>query len=221
MIPMIPMIPMMPRMPRMPRSQEGLARLVAREGVAQWVVDAFRVVDRADFTPEGTGAAAYADRPIALPMGQTTSQPSLIARMIDELRPPEGGRVLEVGTGYGFQTALLAQRASLVVSVERHALLAERARANLERARVSNSVVVVGDGWKGNAADGPYGGIVVSATAPEVPPALSAQLAEGARLVIPVRNGYDERVLLLEKRAGMAVILKRVVAARFVPLVQE
>jgi protein-L-isoaspartate(D-aspartate) O-methyltransferase len=206
---------------RVPRSQEGLARLVAREGIAQWLVDAFRAVDRADYTPEGTGPAAYADRPVALPEGQTTSQPSLIARMIDELAPPKGGRVLEVGTGYGFQTALLAQRASLVVSIERHHLLADRARANLERAGVANCVVVVGDGWKGEPSHAPYDGIVVSATAPEVPPALVAQLTEGSRLVIPVRDHYDERVVLLEKRAGRLESIRTVVPARFVPLVRE
>ncbi|HZJ52392.1 MAG TPA: protein-L-isoaspartate O-methyltransferase [Actinomycetota bacterium] len=205
----------------MPQSQEGLARLVAREGVADWVVDAFRAVDRAAFTPEKTGAAAYADRPVALPEGQTTSQPSLIARMIDELAPPEGGRVLEVGTGYGFQTALLAQRASLVVSVERHVGLASRARANLERAGVVNCVVMVSDGWKGEPGHAPYDGIVVSATASEIPPVLAVQLTEGARLVIPVRDGYDERVVLLEKRAGALEMIKRMVSARFVPLVRE
>jgi len=204
-----------------PQSQEGLARLVAREGVADWVVDAFRAVDRAAFTPEKTGAAAYADRPVALPEGQTTSQPSLIARMIDELAPPEGGRVLEVGTGYGFQTALLAQRASLVVSVERHVGLASRARANLERAGVVNCVVMVSDGWKGEPGHAPYDGIVVSATASEIPPVLAVQLTEGARLVIPVRDGYDERVVLLEKRAGALEMIKRMVSARFVPLVRE
>jgi protein-L-isoaspartate(D-aspartate) O-methyltransferase len=204
-----------------PKSQEGLARLVAREGVAQWVVDSFLAVDRADFTPEGTGAAAYADRPVALPEGQTTSQPSLIARMIDELAPTQGGRVLEVGTGFGFQTALLAQRASLVVSVERHPRLAEHARGNLERAGVANCEVVVGDGWQGEATRAPYDGIVVSATASEIPPAFAAQLTEGARLVIPVRGGYDERVVLLEKRAGALTMIKRVVSARFVPLVRE
>jgi protein-L-isoaspartate(D-aspartate) O-methyltransferase len=205
----------------MPRSQEGLARLVAGEKVTQWVVDAFRAVDRAMFTPEGTGSAAYADRPVALPDGQTTSQPTLIARMIDELALPEGGRVLEVGTGYGFQTALLAQRAFLVVSVERHHRLAERARANLERAGVTNCVVVVGDGWQGEAGHAPYVGIVVSATTPEIPPALAAQLTEAGRLVIPVRDGYDERVVLLEKRGQTLESIKRVVSARFVPLVRE
>ena len=205
----------------MPKSQEGLARLVAREGVAEWVLDAFRAVDRAAFTPEKTGAAAYADRPVALPEGQTTSQPSLIAKMIDELAPPQGGRVLEVGTGYGFQTALLARRASLVVSIERHPRLAERACANLERAGVANCLVVVGDGWLGESAHAPYDGIVVSATAPEVPTALAAQLTEGGRLVIPVRDGYDERVVLLGKRAGTLQMIKRMVSARFVPLVRE
>lgn len=204
-----------------PKSQDGLARLVAREGVAHWVVEAFRAVDRADFTPENTGAAAYADRPVALPEGQTTSQPSLIARMIDELAPPRGGRVLEVGTGYGFQTALLAQRAALVVSVERHPRLAERACANLERAGVANCVVVVADGWKGEVGHAPYDGIVVSATAPEVPPDLAAQLTEGARLVIPVKDGYDERVVLLEKHADRLESIRTVVPARFVPLVRE
>jgi protein-L-isoaspartate(D-aspartate) O-methyltransferase len=205
----------------MPKSQEGLARLIARNRPATWVVEAFRTIDRAAFTPEATGAAAYADRPVALPEGQTTSQPSLIAKMIDELAPAPGSRILEVGTGYGFQTALLAQRAELVVSIERHASLAARARANLDRVGVTNCIVVVGDGWHGEPEHAPYDGVVVSATAPEIPAALVAQLAEGGGMVIPVRDGYDERVVLLEKRGDGVQKIRTVVPARFVPLVRE
>lgn len=202
-------------------TQEGLARLVQREGVAPDVVDAFRSVDRADFVPKGSRREAYRDRPVGLPVHQTTSQPSLIARMIDALRVRPDTRVLEVGTGYGFQTALLARLAGEVYSIERHEELAEAARRNLERAGIESAHVIVGDGWKGEPRHAPFDAIVVSAAATEVPPALADQLAERGRMVIPVDRLRGTDVILFEKRGEALLEVRVITPARFVPLVPE
>jgi len=204
----------------MPRSKEGLARLVQREGVAARIVAAFVAVDRAAFVPQEALSKAYADKPIALPEQQTTSQPSLIARMIDALELDPGHSVLEVGTGYGFQTALLAQVARKVISIERRPALAERARRNLDAAGVENTTVVVGDGWEGVPEHAPYDAIVVSATADDIPDALRVQLNEGGRLVIPLRAGQGAAVLLLERSGDELVRKELLTPACFVPLVR-
>lgn len=203
----------------MPRSQEGLARLVEREGVDPRIAAAFRAVDRAAFVPTGSEAMAYGDRPVGLPEEQTTSQPSLIARMIDSVEPRASDRALEVGTGLGFQTALLAQLVAEVVSIERWPSLAKAARAALERAGVANVEVILGDGWKGAPVHSPFDVIVVSAAATSVPDALVEQLAEGGRMVIPVRAERGDDVLLFRKDGGRLNRVRLVTPARFVPLV--
>lgn len=204
----------------MPRSQQGLLRLLRREGIDQRVLDAFASVARADFVP-GTGRLeAYADRPVPLPERQTTSQPSLIARMIEAVRPQSSDKALEVGTGFGFQTALLARLVSEVVSIERFEALASAARNNLATAGIENTLVLVGDGWKGVPEHAPFDVIVVSAAAAEVPEALEQQLAEGGRLVIPVRAATSDDVLLFEKREGVVRRMSLLTPARFVPLVR-
>ena len=203
----------------MPRSQEGLARLVEREGVSKRVVEAFRSVDRADFVPRGATKEAYADRPIAIPERQTTSQPSLIARMIDVAEVTDDDKVLEVGTGLGFQTALLAKLGREVVTMDRFSSLTEAAGANLERAGIRNVIAITGDGWQGAPEHGPFDVILVSAAASEVPSALEEQLAEGGRMVIPVQGAWGDEVLLFEKRAGVLQRRRLVTPARFVPLV--
>ena len=204
----------------MPRTQEGLARLVAREGLRDArIVEAFRTVRRADFVPAGSESDAYSDRPVGIPESQTTSQPSLIARMIDAVEPKPGDRALEIGTGLGFQTALLAQLVADVVSVERWESLANQARAALDRAGVTNVQIVVGDGWKGAVEHAPFDVVVVSAAATGVPPALVEQLAEGGRMVIPVRADRGDDVLLFKKVGGRVQRVRLVTPARFVPLV--
>jgi protein-L-isoaspartate(D-aspartate) O-methyltransferase len=206
----------------MPRTQEGLARLIERQGLADArIADAFRKVDRADFVPEGMRIEAYVDRPVGIPENQTTSQPSLIARMIDVVRPRPPDRALEIGTGYGFQTALLAQLADRVVSIERWASLAETARANLERAGISNAEVRVGDGWLGAPDAAPFDVIVVSAAANALPGPLQEQLAEGGRLVIPLAEPTGDNVYLFKKKAGRMERARLVTPARFVPLVHR
>ena len=202
----------------MPMTQEGLARLVQRDGVSAPVVEAFRAIDRAAFVPHDARREAYRDRPVGLPAGQTTSQPSLIARMIDALDLRADHKVLEVGTGFGFQTALLARLAGEVYSVERHKVLAEAARRNLAAAGVV-ATVVVADGWKGLPEFAPYDAIVVSAAAPEVPVDLVSQLREKGRMVIPVERPAGAEVVLYERRGDDLRAVRVLTPARFVPLV--
>lgn len=204
----------------MPSSHRALARLVRRDLGPGRVSDAFAEIDRAGFVPAGS-VEVYRDRPVPIPEGQTTSQPSLIARMIEALAPGPDDRVLEVGTGYGYQTALLAKLCREVVSMDRWESLAEQARRNLAAAGIENARVLVGDGWKGCPERAPFDGIVVAAAAPEVPSAYAAQLAEGGRLVIPVKRRGSDEVTLYEKRDGRLEDVRLVAPARFVPLVKE
>jgi protein-L-isoaspartate(D-aspartate) O-methyltransferase len=205
----------------MPNSHEGLVHLIEREGTNdERVLDAVRRIDRADFVPEGLEAEAYLDRPVALPDHQTTSQPSLIARMIEAAAIGPDDVVLEVGTGYGYQTALLGLLARRVYSIERHERLARAAEKNLERAGIENVSVFVGDGWKGLPDKAPFDAIVVSAAASEVPKALVDQLSDGGRLVIPVARRRSDDVLLFEKQGDQLREVRLVTPARFVPLVK-
>jgi protein-L-isoaspartate(D-aspartate) O-methyltransferase len=197
--------------------------LIAAEGVVDdAVLKALAATDRARYVPEDALDIAYLDRPVPIPEGQTTSQPSLIARMVAAARPPEGGRVLEVGTGYGYQTAVLARlvgERGRVWSIERFETLARRARVNLAADGVTNAEVVVGDGRLGYPQGAPYDAIVVSAAAAEVPPALAEQLSEGGALVIPLRRAGSDDVWVYVKRAGRLEAERLLTPARFVPLV--
>jgi protein-L-isoaspartate(D-aspartate) O-methyltransferase len=175
------------------------------------VLAAIRRVPRERFVPPGSLAGAYWDEPVPIPHGQVTTQPSLVARMVAALRLRGAERVLEVGTGYGWQTALLAELAQRVWSVERFGDVALAARANLERHGAANAEVVVGDGSAGLPERAPFDAVVVSAAYTEVPAPLAAQLAPGGRLVIPLGPGGDEDVVLferspdgLERRASVA-----------------
>jgi protein-L-isoaspartate(D-aspartate) O-methyltransferase len=147
-----------------------------------------------------------------------TTQPSLVARMVASLGLRGGERVLEVGTGYGWQTALLAALGADVFSVERFSDVAETARGHLAGARVENAEVVVGDGSTGLPEHAPYDAILVSAAFPEVPEPLAAQLAEGGRLVQPIGWGGAEDVVLFEKSGGDLVRREFVSGAHFVRL---
>jgi protein-L-isoaspartate(D-aspartate) O-methyltransferase len=148
-----------------------------------------------------------------------TTQPSLIATMVAALELRGGERVLEVGTGLGFQTAILALLAHQVVSIERLADLAAQARANLAAAGVGRVTVVVGDGTLGVPEHAPYQAIVVAAAAPRVPPSLVEQLAPWGRLVHPVGPGGHEQVTAFHKEAGRLIADTQLIPARFVPLI--
>lgn len=203
-------------------SPEALVRAIESEGVwKRRVLEAFRRVARAGFVPPGWEERAYEDRPIPIPHGQVTTQPSLIARMVAALELEGNERVLEVGTGLGFQTAILALICREVLSVERFADLAAWARRNLEAAEIGRVTVVVGDGTKGLPENAPFDAIVVSAAAPEVPLPLVEQLAEGGRLVHPLGPGGYETVMAYRKHRGGLVEEARLTPASFVPLVGE
>jgi protein-L-isoaspartate(D-aspartate) O-methyltransferase len=183
------------------------------------VLAAFRQTPRARFVPPAATSQAYLDVPIRIPHGQVTTQPSLMARMVAALELTGSERVLEVGTGLGFQTAILARLAGQVVSVERFAELAVQARANLAAAGLDRVRVVVGDGTLGVPDDAPYQAIVVAAASPRIPPPLIEQLAPEGRLVHPVGPGGREQVTAFHKEAGQLVADARLTPAYFVPLV--
>ena len=206
--------------PAGPGSPEDLVRALRAEGVRdRRVLAAFRAIPRAGFVPRAAVGQAYLDAPIRIPHGQVTTQPSLIATMVAALELRGSERVLEVGTGLGFQTAILAWLARQVVSVERFAGLAEQARANLAAAGLGRVTVVVGDGTLGVPEHAPYQAIVVAAASAHVPGPLIEQLAPGGRLVHPVGPGGHEQVTAFHKQADRLVADARLIPARFVPLV--
>ena len=181
-------------------TQEDLVRAIVAAGVRGGrLIDAFREVPRAGFVPTELVERAYLDRPLPIPHGQVTTQPSLSAKMIEALALTDPERVLEVGTGYGFQTALLACLSGFVWSVERFPDVAATARENLARQGIENVEVVAGDGTRGLPEHAPYDATLVSAAFTSVPPPLAEQLVAGGRLVQPVGSGGREAVVLFEK----------------------
>jgi protein-L-isoaspartate(D-aspartate) O-methyltransferase len=203
-------------------TQEDLAREMAVEGVRdRRLLEAFRQVPRALFVPSQLIEQAYVDEPLPIEHRQVTTQPSLLAKMIESLSLVGDENVLEIGTGYGFQTALLSRLASYVWSVERFPDVARRARGNLARHGVRNVTVVVGDGSAGLPERAPFDAILVSAAYPSVPVPIAEQLGPGGRLVQPIGSGGNEEVVLFERNGGRLVRARTVTAARFVRLCGE
>jgi protein-L-isoaspartate(D-aspartate) O-methyltransferase len=199
--------------------REDLVRSVVAAGVRDpRVLEALRAVPRAGFVPPEVADLAYLDRPLPIPHEQVTTQPSLSAKMIEALDLTGSERVLEVGTGYGFQTALLARLSRSVYSVERFRDVAETALRNLDRHRIENVEVAVGDGTGGFPEYAPYDAILVSAAFTSVPPPLVKQLAPDGRLVQPMGPGGEEEVVLFEKREEELVRFRTVTGAHFVRL---
>jgi protein-L-isoaspartate(D-aspartate) O-methyltransferase len=185
------------------------------------LLEAIAAVPRAQFVPPDLAAQAYQDAPLPIPHGQVTTQPSLVAQMVQALDPSSSDRVLEIGTGFGWQTALLARLANEVWSVERWEDIARTARMHLERQGIDNATVVVGDGSGGLPEHAPYDGILVAAAFPQVPAPLVEQLVDGGRLVQPIGLGGADEVMLFDKRGGVLERRGLVTGAHFVRLYGE
>ena len=181
------------------------------------VLRAFEQTPRHHFVPSGIRHRAYEDSALPIGNGQTISQPSIHARYLELLRLTGREKVLEVGTGSGYQTVLLAHLAAQVFSIERIAPLLQTAREAIARTGVNNVSLLLGDGTLGWREYAPYDAILVSAAAPSVPQPLVDQLAEGGRLLIPL-GGQDVQTLAMLTRRNGAVVREDILAVRFVPL---
>jgi protein-L-isoaspartate(D-aspartate) O-methyltransferase len=182
------------------------------------VLEAMRGVPRHDFVPEEFRDRAYDDSPLPIGEGQTISQPYIVAAMLEHLELKPTDRVLEVGTGSGYATALLSVLCAEVFSIERHAALAVVAEERLRRLGFTNVRLRVGDGSLGWSEYAPFDAILVSAAAAEVPQALFDQLREGGRMIVPVGSPVSQELRLIRKIGGrpMVTVLE---GCRFVPLI--
>lgn len=202
-------------------SQRTRDRMIVRlreKGIAdEAVLAAMALVPRHLFLEEALAHRAYEDRALPIGFDQTISQPFVVARMIEILRCGKNlGRVLEIGTGCGYQAAVLAQLAREVYSMERIAGLLEKARANLRRMRISNLRLVHGDGARGLPEEAPFDGVILSAAAAQLPEALLPQIAVGGRIIAPL--GTSSQTLCLIQRTASGYSEKWLDAVRFVPL---
>jgi protein-L-isoaspartate(D-aspartate) O-methyltransferase len=184
------------------------------------VLAAMAKVPREEFIPNEDAANAYGDFPLAIGAGQTISQPYIVAAMVEELELTPEDRVLEVGTGTGYQAAILGELAADVWTIERHAELADKAREILRRLGYKNVHVLYGDGSLGVVEHAPFNKILVAAAAPRVPETLVSQLADGGRLVVPVGSRSEQQVEVIHKLGDQIFITKHDLC-RFVPLVGE
>ena len=183
------------------------------------VLHALRSVPRERFVPAAQRSWAYADRPLPIGYAQTISQPYVVAAMTEALDPQPGDKVLEIGTGSGYQAALLSLLVNEVHSIEIVPELADEARRRLAEEGYANVRVVTGDGFLGLPDHAPFDGIIVTAAPPEVPPALVEQLAPGGRLVIPVGSSIQELRVL--ERGPEGIRETSLFPVRFVPMTGE
>ncbi len=182
------------------------------------VLEAMRRVPRHRFVPQGYEPEAYQDHPIPIGEGQTISQPYVVAAMTEALGLRPEDRVLEIGTGSGYQTAVLAEIANHVFSIERIPELAERAQRTLQEIGYRNVTVGVGDGSEGLPEEAPFDAILVTAAAPDVPQPLFSELAEAGRMVVPVGTASGQQLHLVRKFDGNPAI-QLLDLVRFVPLI--
>jgi protein-L-isoaspartate(D-aspartate) O-methyltransferase len=184
------------------------------------VLAAMAKVPREEFVPSDSREASYADGPLPIGYGQTISQPYIVAFMTEELRPKPNDRVLEIGTGSGYQAAILAELVKEAYTVEIVEPLAKNAETTLQRLGYKNVHVKIGDGYKGWPEEAPFDAIIVTCAPNKVPQPLVDQLKDGGRMVIPVGERFAQELYLLEKKNGR---LKEsaVLPVRFVPMVGE
>jgi len=199
--------------------REMVANQIRARGVENpMVLAAMGRVPRHEFVPSGLHSLAYADRPLPIGHGQTISQPFIVAFMTEALRPAPVDKVLEIGTGSGYQAAVLAEIVAQVYSIEIVKPLGERAREDLARLGYANVHVRVGDGYEGWPENAPFDAIIVTCSPEQIPQPLVDQLRDGGRMIIPVgtqAGGQD--LYLLEKRGGK-VVKQSILPVRFVPM---
>lgn len=196
-----------------------LARDTGEEALNEDVMQALGTVERHEFVPARQKPFAYENRPLPIGYGQTISQPYIVAIMTDLIEPGRDDIVLEIGTGSGYQAAVLAKLVKHVYSIEIIEALADEASARLARLRYDNVTTKLGDGYYGWEEHGPFDAIVVTAAASHVPPPLVRQLRPGGRMIIPVGGQFmTQQLLLLEKTDDGTVITRQIAAVSFVPL---
>ncbi|MBZ5720358.1 MAG: protein-L-isoaspartate(D-aspartate) O-methyltransferase [Acidobacteriia bacterium] len=201
-----------------PRESMVASQLRGRGIADERVLAAMTRVPRHQFVSDSYHDQAYEDHPIPIGEGQTISQPYIVGITLEALALQPSDIVLEVGTGSGYQTAILAELAHHVYSIERHASLAQGAHSILASLGYDNVTVVVGDGSHGLAQSAPFDAIVVSAAAPQIPPLLIEQLSEGGRMVIPVGPAHAQELLLVRKQLSNTAV-RVLEGCRFVPLI--
>jgi protein-L-isoaspartate(D-aspartate) O-methyltransferase len=195
-----------------------LVELLREKGIRDLaVLRAFDLTPRHAFVPTGVRHRAYDDAPLPIGSGQTISQPSIHARYLELLELTGSERVLEIGTGSGYQTVLLSHLVAQVFTIERLAALFTMARDAINRAGATNVSMLLGDGTVGWREYAPYDAILVSAGGPSIPQALVDQLADGGRMIVPV-GSLEEQTLKLVTKRGAGVETKEIAAVRFVPL---
>lgn len=194
---------------------------IAARGVSdERVLDAMRNVKRHLFVPEDLREYAYSDRPLPIGEGQTISQPYVVAFMTEKLELEQHEKVLEIGTGSGYQAAVLGEICDNVWTIEVNQALAERAVKTLRETGYENVHVRHGDGYLGWPEEAPFDAIIVTCAPSDVPEPLEQQLAEGGRMIIPVSAGFGQELVLLTKRGGK-LVRREVLPVRFVPMVNE
>jgi len=202
------------------RQQMVAQQLVGRDITNQHVLRAMSAVPRHEFVPTGQRSQAYFDHPLPLGHGQTISQPYIVAFMTQALNPRTNDVVLEVGTGSGYQAAVLAGLVNQIYSIEIIEPLALQAKADLKRLAYTNVQVRAGDGYQGGATAAPFDAIIVTCAPDHIPQPLLDQLKEGGRMIIPVGPSYDQSLYLLRKDGGQ-VRRQAILPVRFVPMTGE
>jgi len=198
-----------------------IEKQIAARGVTdQNVLSAFRQVDRHRYVPKHLQHMAYEDRPLPIGEGQTISQPYIVAFMTEALNLSDTDRVLEIGTGSGYQAAILAEIVAHVYTIEIVESLGRRAKEVLDAEGYANIDVKIGDGFQGWPEHAPFDAIMVTCAPTDVPEPLKEQLAEGGTMIIPVGPAWDQKLVLLEKRDGK-LVEKESLPVRFVPMVDE
>ena len=202
------------------RENSAMRALTGRKAIDQRVIEAMRAVPRSQFVPIKYRDAACDNRALSIGHGQTISQPFIVALMTDLLHTDENATILEVGTGSGYQAAILSRLVRQVYSMEIIEELVQCARDRLQSLGFDNVTVKTGSGYEGWAEHAPFDGIIVTAAAPYIPSALIEQLKPGARLVIPVgQQYYAQKLLVVEKQADGSTTSRDILDVVFVPLV--